>query len=644
MKHYVLVLLITAFTLPVSVYADKNTAGIDDTSVSLAHPVISEIQTGSQEGASEEFIEIYNPTDMRLQTSGWRVQYRSSSGNSWRTKSVLEHNMEPRGYLLLSTYLDAADQTHTSGLRADGGHVRLAAPAEDDFVQSIARDVSMDGEMVITYAGEWFEFDRIGWGDALHSEAASAPVHSAGESLSRVFDKHGHILDMDNNERDFEVFSSPTPQSTPAPCMDVECQKKEDSSESSDENHDQEKETNETDKNPDSGNTDESDEQKEADSDEDGRDRKFRTVVITEVMPDPVSPRTDARDEFVELRNPHGSPVDLEGYRIQTGSSLEYEYEIESAILKPDERKVFRSRDGTMTLTNNGGRVQVIDPNKEVASQLVVYPEAPAGKAWADIAGEFIWTDNVTPGGMNKSPTATTSEDSQTVSEGNDSPDNKRSLRTSYPQIHITELFPDPDNPLTDADDEFVELHNPNSSPVNLDGYILETGTDFGSSHELSGVIEAGAYQAIFADGANISLVNSGGGARLTGEDGSSIFNTDTYPEAETGAVWAVFESGWQWSEQPTPSASNQLVSITSGTNDSFGDVAGAEFEKSARDDAVENITKPATIKTSPYTTATVVISIVLAILYALYEFRYDIRNRIELTRRYIARWRTSRE
>ncbi|PSO43625.1 hypothetical protein BRC20_00905 [Candidatus Saccharibacteria bacterium QS_8_54_8] len=291
--------------------------------------------------------------------------------------------------------------------------------------------------------------------------------------------------------------------------------------------------------------------------------------------------------------------------------------------------------------------MRVVDPEGNTASNVVTYPDASTGVSWGRVAGSFQWSERTTPGSDNKTSAPESAPDEDPATDESNSPAaSQEQLRQTYPQLHIREVLPDPADPLTDAKDEFVELYNPTSAAVTLEGYILETGTDFNSSHELEGTIAPGEREAVFSDNATMSLVNSGGSARLVGENEDVIDTVPAYPAAETGASRALFDGKWQWTTRPTPAAINKLAQPAEADEGRGGDVAAAsdDSQTSGQDEAVSNITEPATIETSPYTTASVVISIALAVLYMLYEFRYDIRNYIEITRRYIARWRADRD
>src|SRR5262249_47592694 len=98
------------------------------------HVVISEFSGGLTGASTDEFIELYNPTDTAVNIGGWVVQYRSATGSTYSqsfsiTAGVTIHTQK---YYLLggATYSGtvSADATYgfdTSASTTTGGHVRI---------------------------------------------------------------------------------------------------------------------------------------------------------------------------------------------------------------------------------------------------------------------------------------------------------------------------------------------------------------------------------------------------------------------------------------------------------------------------------------------------------------------------------------
>lgn len=124
-------------------------------------------------------------------------------------------------------------------------------------------------------------------------------------------------------------------------------------------------------------------------------------IHITELLPNPASPATDANDEFVEVYNPNSQAVDLSGYKIQAGSTYNYSFTPGAITLAPGEYKAFYSSGSTLTLSNTAGQARVLDPTGAVVSEASAYKDAPDGSAWASINGVWQWTTAPTPNAAN---------------------------------------------------------------------------------------------------------------------------------------------------------------------------------------------------------------------------------------------------
>jgi hypothetical protein len=166
------------------------------------HLVISEVVTGGA-AASDELIELYNPTDEALPLEGLEVVYVSASGASvsrraaWATGAP---EVPPGAHVLvaheLGVYASIADLVYASGMAATGGSVALR-------IQGAATAI-----------------DAVGWGTAvsvwLEGTPASAPA--PGSSLERLPGGWlGSTQDTDDNRADFVERTLPDPQNSSSP-------------------------------------------------------------------------------------------------------------------------------------------------------------------------------------------------------------------------------------------------------------------------------------------------------------------------------------------------------------------------------------------------------------------------------------------
>lgn len=166
------------------------------------HLVISEVVTGGA-SASDELIELYNPTATAMPLEGLELVYVTASGATisrradWQLGAPL---LEPGRHLLvaneLGAYAAVADALYASGMAAAGGSVALRIQGASTAV------------------------DAVGWGTAasawLEGRAAEAPP--AGSSLERLPGGWaGSTQDTDDNATDFVVRAVPEPQNLGSP-------------------------------------------------------------------------------------------------------------------------------------------------------------------------------------------------------------------------------------------------------------------------------------------------------------------------------------------------------------------------------------------------------------------------------------------
>ncbi len=358
MKKLVWVLvgvLTIIFTPVIQVRAEQNQRGL----------LICEIQTGSTNSASEEFIELYNQSSLTLNLASYRVEYFSAGTTNFSTPSrniALSGTLYPGGrYLLASTgYLSSqASSSYAATLAKTGGHIRLV---EDQSNQTIVHDL-------------------VGWGTATKPNGLASPAPNGGESLARKILSDGTYVDTGNNFDDFEVSISPTPESTNEPITPPDVTLPELPSDP--------KPIPVEDPLPTGGDEDIS------------QPPSYLAVQITELLPNPGSPKTDSDDEFIEVYNPNNIEVQLEGYRLETGNDFSYHYTFATQTIAPQAYVAFYSKDTNLVLANSGGKARILNPGGEVISETDLYDQADDDKAWIYNGNTWIWSLTPTPGAPN---------------------------------------------------------------------------------------------------------------------------------------------------------------------------------------------------------------------------------------------------
>ncbi|MCX6727275.1 MAG: lamin tail domain-containing protein [Candidatus Saccharibacteria bacterium] len=189
-------------------------------------------------------------------------------------------------------------------------------------------------------------YDLVGWGTATHASGNPALAPAPGEILRRQKTNNGDYSTTGDNAADFSTPSS----------ADATMQNAVDQS---------------------------------------------TIITISELLPNPGSPLTDSKDEFIELHNGSSDSVQLKGYSIWAGTNLSYSYKIPDMTLQPDEYKALFARDTRIALSNSGGQVVLKNPGGTTVSETSPYDTALENKTWAWDGSTWAWSDTATPGAVN---------------------------------------------------------------------------------------------------------------------------------------------------------------------------------------------------------------------------------------------------
>lgn len=239
----------------------------------------------------------------------------------------------------------------------------------------------------------------------------------------------------------------------------------------------------------------------------------------------------------------------------------------------------------------------------------------------------------------------------------NVTPEENSNLTTTVLPIQLSELLPNPAAPGNDSTDEYIELFNPNDEAVDLSGYRLQSGNTYAYSYTFTnGTLAPHEYQAFYVNQTNDLLANSGGQARLLDPLGQVISQTSQYDTANDGSAWALISGTWQWTITPTPNAANTLtLAEVKSDKTTSSKTTASKAKTSTAKVASAKTAKPKTTTPSSNsgnnTTATpasvhpmVIAGVgVLAVAYALYEYRFDFSNRLYQLRRYRTNRRENR-
>lgn len=238
-------------------------------------------------------------------------------------------------YLLASSgYLvGTANDSFSAGLSATGGHLRLVSPNGDSPTDPTVNDL-------------------VGWGAAAYPLGAAAVVPKAGASLERKT-VDGVLQNTQNNADDFEE-AAPSPQGFVAPPDTDDPPSSEDPAPS-------------------------------------------LPVYITELLPNPAVPQTDAADEYVELYNPNSTRVELGGYKLQTGTTYSHSFTFTTQSIEAMSYSAFYISETGVVLANSAGKARLVSASGSVVSETADYSDAPDGQAWAWDGSSWQWTTEPSP-------------------------------------------------------------------------------------------------------------------------------------------------------------------------------------------------------------------------------------------------------
>lgn len=190
----------TAGPVGVAVQADALAAEPVD------HLVVSEVMTGGA-SASDELIELYNPSTSALPLEGLEVIYVTATGGTITRKASWAAGAAPLpagAHLLVANAAGAfagmADVAYVNGLAATGGSV------------------------AIRIIGAATAIDAVGWGTAASTwmEGAATVAPAAGHAIERLpGGSAGSGQDTDQNDADFVERDSPDPQNLASPPIPV---------------------------------------------------------------------------------------------------------------------------------------------------------------------------------------------------------------------------------------------------------------------------------------------------------------------------------------------------------------------------------------------------------------------------------------
>ena len=296
-------------------------------------------------------------------------------------------------------------------------------------------------------------------------------------------------------------------------------------------------------------------------------------VVISEIQAEGAS----ATSEFIELHNQTNSSIDVTGWKVlyvsASGSTTTLKATLDGVLVANGYYLLSTTESGLVSdqifsngLALSGGHIVLQKPDETEVDRLgwgtAVAPEkSPAiSHAKSHSLQRFILdsgifqdtNDNSLDFFDNDTPYAQGGGVVEVVDPPIDEP-------VEYLPVEISEFLPDPVSPQTDAEDEFIELYNPNEDSVNLKDYVIKTGNDSQYGYTFGDVdIEAGGYLTIYSKDSGLVLSNTSGAVRIYSPD-DELFDQTTYDVTESGQSYIKDQGVWKLTTEPTPDKENIL-------------------------------------------------------------------------------------
>ena len=176
--------------------------------------VISQIYGGGgRTGAAckNDFVELFNPTAVAVNISGWSIQYAGATGTSWTVGNLSGTIQSYRYYLIQMTSEGAvgvtipiAESTNSINCSATAGKFAL-----------VSNQTALTGANPV---GNAAIVDLVGYGGTANGFEGSAPaVGGSSGNTSSVIRKSGGLTDSNSNTNDFTTAAPPTPRNSASP-------------------------------------------------------------------------------------------------------------------------------------------------------------------------------------------------------------------------------------------------------------------------------------------------------------------------------------------------------------------------------------------------------------------------------------------
>ncbi|MFA4872479.1 MAG: lamin tail domain-containing protein [Patescibacteria group bacterium] len=477
------------------------------------HVVINEIKVGGEK-ATDEFIELYNPTDADVNLTGWRLSKKTASGSLSN---------------LLTEFPSLTLTAHGVVVIA---HNDYAGAIPKSIAYSTQSSLTADNTLILYSDNGHTIMDLVGMGSASESEGNAAPTPDPGMSIER---KGG--VDTNNNAADFIILTTPTPHQSFI-----------ESPESNNESQG-------------SGNNGGS---HETTSTPQGTASSGILVTFSEVLPNPVG--DDTASEWIELVNLTNQEINLADWAVEDASGKHYTIKqssvISSTTIAPKGYFLLPRNATNISLNNTGTEIlRLLNPNEQTIVSISYTGPAQEGSAWArDSDGNYQWSATPTPSASNVITRPEQRPPPPPLTKGGTEEGSPQSSTTSPTPsttltVVINELLPNPIG--DDTTGEWIELKNEGDDEASLAGFILSdaSGASYTFTTQSSPIPPHGL---LLLPRAQTKIVLNNDDDTISLSYQGQMIAQAQYGKSEEGISFARDNQGnYAWTTAPTPGKPN---------------------------------------------------------------------------------------